>query len=126
MAKDWSKISDEELLNFDGPQTATIAQYERIMQKRTVDALMDVRGGLHDVKTATNLLADKLDKRLAEVDRAQREASSSQTSLQRAALALTVVIAISTVVYTWVTWQSVQAQREANEINRLALPAAKK
>lgn len=118
MTKDWSELSDDDLLNFEGSQTALTERYGRIMQKRTIDALMDVRGGLHDVKKATHLLAEKLDSRLAELDRSQKDTATSQSRLQKAALALTVVIAISTMAYTWITWQSVQAQREANDIQR--------
>lgn len=118
MAKNWTEISDDDLLNFDGPQTATIAQYERIMQKRTIDALMDVRGGLFDVKKTMHHVSDKIDARLETLEKSQRDAADSQAKLQVAALALTVVIAASTMLYTWITWQSVQAQREANQIQR--------
>lgn len=50
MPKDWKDVSDDELLNFDGPQTGQIAQYERIMRQRTVSALGQVWAGLFDVK----------------------------------------------------------------------------
>lgn len=121
MPKDWKEISDDELLNFDGPQTAEIARYDRIMSKKTVDALMQVWAGLFDVKKSLHTVADKLEGRLLAAEKVQKEAAESQAKLQRVAIALTVVIAISTVVYTWVTWQSVQAQREANQIQREAL-----
>jgi hypothetical protein len=38
---------------------------------------------------------------------------------------LTVVLAISTALYTWITWQSVAAMREANEIQRQLLQLQK-
>ena len=118
MAKDWKEISDDELLNFDGPQTAEIARYERIMNKRIVDALMEVRMGLFDVKKSMHIVTEKLEARLLEAEKIQNAAATSQGKLQRVTIALTVVIALSTVVYTWITWQSVQAQREANQIQR--------
>jgi len=40
MPKDWKDISDDEVLNFSGPQTAETARYERIMQKRSIDAIV--------------------------------------------------------------------------------------
>lgn len=120
MARDWKDITDDEILNFDGPQTAEIARYDRIMRKRTVDALMQVGAGLFDVKKSLHIVSDKLEARLLEAEKMQREAAKSQTKLQRITIALTIVIAIATVVYTWITWQSVQAQREANQIQREA------
>lgn len=120
MTKDWKEISDDEILNFDGPQTAEIARYDRIMRKRTVDALSQVWAGLFDVKKSLHIVSDKLEARLLEAEKLQRKSAESQTKLQQVTIALTIVIAISTVVYTWITWQSVQAQREANQIQREA------
>lgn len=120
MPKDWKDISDDEVLNFDGSQTAIIARYERIMDQKTINALMEVRMGLFDVKKSMHVVTDKLEARLIEAEKIQREAATSQSKLQRVTIALTVVIALSTVVYTWITWQSVQAQREANQIQREA------
>jgi hypothetical protein len=120
MLKDWKEITDDELLNFDGSQTAIIARYERIMAKKTIDALMEVRMGMHDVKKSMHTVTDKLEARLLETEKIQKEVASSQGKLQRATIALTAVIALSTVFYTWITWQSVKAQREANQIQREA------
>lgn len=43
---------------------------------------------------------------------------NAQSRHQRAIIALTVVIALATICYTFVTWLSVKAMREANEIHR--------
>ena len=120
MPKDWKEITDDEVLNFEGSQTAIIARYERIMDQKTINALMEVRMGLFDVKKSMHVVTDKLESRLIEAEKIQKEAATSQNKLQRVTIALTVVIALSTVVYTWITWQSVQAQREANQIQRNA------
>jgi uncharacterized protein HemX len=125
MPRDWKDISDDEVLNFEGPQTAIIARYERIMDQKTINALMEVRAGLFDVKKSMHVVTDKLEKRLIEAEKIQKEAAISQNKLQRVTIALTVVIALSTVVYTWITWQSVQAQHEANQIQRETLAAEK-
>ena len=121
MSKDWKDITDDEVLNFEGSQTAIIARYDRIMDQKTIHALMEVRMGLFDVKKSLHVVTDKFETRLIEAERIQKEAANSQSKLQRVTIALTVVIALSTVVYTWITWQSVQAQREANQIQREAL-----
>lgn len=120
MPKDWKDITDDEVLNFDGSQTAIIARYERIMDQKTINALMEVRMGLFDVKKSMHVVTDKLEARLIEAEKIQKEAAASQNKIQRVTIALTVVIALSTVVYTWITWQSVQVQREANQIQREA------
>lgn len=44
--------------------------------------------------------------------------SNVQSFHQKAIIALTVVIAFATMCYTYITWLSVQAMREANEIQR--------
>jgi hypothetical protein len=126
MPKDWKDVTDEEVLNFDGSQPAIIARYERIMDKKTIDALMEVRAGLFDVKKSMHIVTDKLEARLIESENIQREAAISQNKLQRVTIWLTVAIALSTVVYTWITWQSVQAQREANKILGEAREAEKR
>src|ERR1017187_6366099 len=101
MPKDWKDVTDEEVLNFDGSQPAIIARYERIMDKKTIDALMEVRAGLFDVKKSMHIVTDKLEARLIESENIQREAAISQNKLQRVTIWLTVAIALSTVVYTW-------------------------
>ena len=47
--------------------------------------------------------------------------SKAQGRQQSVLIALTVVLAISTALYTWTTWESVSAMREANEIQRQLL-----
>ena len=39
MSKDRRELTTDEVLNFDGPQTAEIARYERIMQHKTAEAM---------------------------------------------------------------------------------------
>jgi len=46
MTKDWKEVSDDEILNFEGSQTAFMARYERIMQKRSTDAVIGLRDKL--------------------------------------------------------------------------------
>ena len=121
MPTDWKDLTDDELLNFDGPQTGQIAQYERIMRQRTVNALGQVWAGLFDVKRSLHIVGEKFEARMVEAEKIERKSSASQRRLQQVAIALTIVIAGSTVVYTWITWQTVEAQREANAIQREAL-----
>jgi hypothetical protein len=51
--------------------------------------------------------------------------SASQSRQQAVVIGLTIVLAISTALYTWITWQSVAAMREANEIQRQLLDLQK-
>jgi hypothetical protein len=72
------------------------------------------------LKKSMHVVTDKLEARSIEAEKIQSKAATSQSKLQSVTIALTVVIARSTVAYTWITWQSVQAQREANQIQREA------
>jgi len=38
MSRDWRNVSTDEILNFVGSQTNTIARYERIMQQRSIES----------------------------------------------------------------------------------------
>ena len=114
MPKDWKEIDTDEVLNFEGPQTAQIARYERIMQQRNVEA--------------TTLLKDKVTGLAETLYRASQgiqgkyeSFSKSQTKQQNIIIALTIVIALSTTVYTFITWQSVTAMRESNKIQNQLL-----
>ena len=111
MPNDWENISEDEILNFDGANTGQMARYERIMRNKTNKALLDVRMGLHDVKKATIKSSEK-------IEAALQKAEKSSTKFQKATIILTVVIAVATVLYTVVTWQAVQVDKEANDIQR--------
>jgi hypothetical protein len=121
MPKDWKEISNDELLNFDGSQTAIMARYERIMQQRSTDAVIGLRdkvtGLMETIYRASQGIQEKTDK-LSEL---YNRISVSQSRQQAVVIGLTVVLAISTALYTWITWQSVAAMREGNEIQRQLL-----
>jgi hypothetical protein len=116
--KDWRQISDEEILNFDGPQTAEIARYERIMRQRSVEATRSLRDGLaglmETIYRASQLLKERADALLNE----QKASAATQGRQQKLVIALTVVIAAATAMYTWITWESVKAMREGNAIQK--------
>jgi len=122
VSKNWEELTNEDLLNLSGNQSPeVIARYQRIMDKKIVDALGQVWAGLFDLKKTMHSVTDKLEARLVSAEETQRQAALSQGNLQRVTVALTIVIALSTVIYTVITWQSVQAQREANQIQRSAV-----
>lgn len=121
MARDWKQIDIDEILNFDEAHTGRMAQYERIMRHREIEALHGVRAGLFDVKKTIHLTYDRLEKRLEVLEGVQAGAAKTQGTFQRITIVLTVVIALATIAYTLVTWQAVQAQRDANEIQEQVL-----
>lgn len=120
MSKDWKDITDDELLNFDKAQPAIIGRYERIMAMKVVQSLLEVRGGLHDLKVTMHTVSDRLEERFKKSEELQDRIAKSQGRVQVATFVLTFVIAAATVAYTWITWESVEAQREANAIERQA------
>jgi hypothetical protein len=125
MPKDWKEISTEEILNFDGSQTAIMARYERIMQQRSIDAVISLRdkvtGLMETIYRASQGIQEKTDKLLELYDRISRFQGRQQVVL----IALSVVVALSTATYTWITWESVAAMREGNEIQRQLLELQK-
>ena len=126
MSKDWKDISDDEILNLAGSQSAeVIARYERIMQKRSIDAVASLRdkvtGLMETIYRASQGLQDKTDQLLALYNRI----SAAQSRQQVVVIILAIVVAVSTAAYTWITWQSVAAMREANEIQRQLLELQK-
>ena len=108
--------SDDEILNFEEAHTAKMARYERIMEKKSIDALHDVRdklmGLMETIYRASQGLQDKTDELLDLYDKF----SKAQNRQQMLLIVLSVVIALSTVAYTAITWQSVSARREGNRI----------
>ena len=121
MPKDWKDISDDEILNYNEAHTGQMARYGRISEKRTQNALGKVEQELSTLTKASQTSTDRL------VDVGNRlitsiEADSkAQAKYQKAIVALTVVIAIATVAYTVITWQSVGVMRDANELQRIQM-----
>ncbi len=114
MPKDWKELTDEEMLNYEEANTSIMARYERIMQYRSIES--------------TNLLKDKITALTDTIYRASQGIqdkyevfSSSQAKQQNRIFWLTVVIALSTAVYTYITWQSVTAMNESNNIQKQSL-----
>ncbi len=118
MPKDWKEIDLDEILNFDDAHTGQMARYERIMRQREIEALSNVHAGLLDLKKVIHASSDKLEKRMEVLEEKLEASAQTQSKLQKITLWLTLVIMLATVMYTWITWQTVTVQREANEIQR--------
>lgn len=116
MPKDWKDIQDDEILNFNESDTKIVARYERIMQKKSIEAIKELRdkvAGLIDtIAEASKGLQEKTDKLMSLYSRI----SHAQRCQQIVLIILSIVVACSTAGYTWITWQSVKAMREANKI----------
>ncbi len=114
MPKDWKNLTDEEMLNYEEANTSLMARYKRIMQYRSIES--------------TNLLKDKITALTDTIYRASQgiqdkyeNFSTSQAKQQNRIFLLTVVIALSTAAYTYITWQSVAAMNESNKILKQSL-----
>ena len=68
MPKDWKEFSNDEILNFDGSQTAIMARYERIMQQRSTEAVIGLRekvmGLMETIYRPSQGIQEKTDKLL--------------------------------------------------------------
>ena len=116
MPINWKDITDDEILNYEEANTAKIARYDRIMQLRNIESLYSMRdkitGLMETIYRASQGMKDKTDELITLYDKFTK----SQGRQQNVIIFLTVVIVVSTLVYTWITWQSVSAMREANNI----------
>lgn len=121
MPKEWNEISTNDLLNYKEANTGQMAQYERIMRHKSEVALMNVHAGLFDLKKTISHSSQKLEEKMKSLESTIEDSSKSQSKLQAITIALTIVIALSTCVYTWITWQTVQVQKESNRIQKSAL-----
>lgn len=97
---------------------------EELERRRTeratqaVERLGDkVTGLMETIYRASQGIKEKTDKLLDLYD----SMSQSQARQQKVVIALTIVLAVSTIIYTGITWLSVSAMREANDIQRQLL-----
>jgi hypothetical protein len=121
MPRNWQDITDDEILNFDGPQTAEIARYERIMQKRAIDAMLSLKDRLTGLGDTIYRMHQGLKDKADEVFKVYERESQAQARQQKSVIWLTIVIAVSAVLYTVITAVSVYATFQANQIQRDAL-----
>lgn len=102
------------------------------MRQREIEVMGDVSAKLFDLKQIIHRSSENLNEKITNFnDTIQCSSDSlntkitefdkSQGKLQKISIILTIVIALSTIAYTCITWQSVKAQREANKIQRSIL-----
>ncbi len=126
MNSDWKHITDDEILNFTGTrESPNTARYERILQKRMTDATGELKDKLTGLMEAVNRASQGLQEKTDQLIATYARISESQGRQQLVIIILSIVVALSTAVYTWITWQSVVAMREANEIQKQLLALQK-
>jgi hypothetical protein len=132
MPKHWTEYTEDELLNFDGPQTAEIARYDRIMQKHGIDSmhglkdrlaglsetLTDVGTRLTDLGDNITLMHEGLTEKADEASKLYQRELQAQEKQQKAIRWLTIMIAASIVLYILITGASVWATIQSNHIQR--------
>lgn len=123
MPTSWKDIELDQILDFEEAHTGKMARFDRIVRKYEINALGQVWAGLHDLKKTLAESATNLASKIEALEKAQRDAAKAESRLQKVAVSLTVVIAIATVIYTVVTWRSVEAQIESNRLQAKAVEA---
>ena len=129
MPKKWDEIDINEILNFHAADTGKMAQYARIMQHHLMksvsfltEKLTGVMETIYRAHQGLEKKADELQNSYTEISQKQIEShkqiAESQRRLQKWIIALTFIIAFSTVAYVIITWKSVSAMKESNEIQR--------
>ena len=136
MPKNWDKIDINEMLNFDDAHTGKVAQYGRIMQHQLTksvsilsEKLTGVMETIYRAHQGFKEKADELQSKYTKISQKQIDSygqiAESQSRLQKWIIALTFIIALSTVAYVFITWKSVSTMKEANEIQRQFLEIEK-
>jgi len=125
MPKDWKEIPDDEILNFEDAHTGKMARYERIMQKKSIEAVIGLRDKVTGLMETIYKASQGLQEKTTELISLYGKISHAQGRQQKILIVLSVVVAVSTAVYTLITWQSVAAMKEANEIQRQFLKLEK-
>ncbi len=114
--KNWDELETYELLGSNTENPGKKSQYERIMLNKLIEAVSDLNEMLKGVgKTIYNAhqgFNDKAD----ELKITYKEIAKSQSRMQILIITLTLIIALSTVAYVFITWQSVSAMKESNII----------
>ena len=119
MKTHWKKIKIDEILDYSNADTGELGRYDRIMRQYEIEALSSVRAGLLDLEMSVHSTGNGLVDRIESFEKATTIATRRQGKVQIVTVWLTIVIALASVAYTWVTWESVQAQRESNRIQLL-------
>ncbi|WP_434113091.1 hypothetical protein [Methylocaldum sp. GT1TLB] len=125
MPKNWNEISDDEILNFEDAHTGKMARYERIMQQKSIQAAIGLRDKVTGLMGTIYRASQGLQEKTTDLISLYEKISNAQSRQQKILIALSIVVAVSTAVYTVITWQSVAAMREANEIQRQFLELEK-
>lgn len=113
---------DDERLQIAVPHSRFAKEeLERRRTERATEAVIrlgdKVTGLMETIDRASQGIQQKTDKLFDLYNRISR----SQARQQKVVIGLTLVLAASTAFYTWITWQSVSAMREANQIQRQLL-----
>jgi hypothetical protein len=133
--RNWENISIDTMLNFEGPQTAEIARFDRILRHRTIEA---TNGLSTTIYRASQLAQEKADEAIKKAGEAAVAQGKQQTAMKWLTIALVACTAMYTGINAWVAHEmheenKIQAQvadaakeqaraaREANDIQRKSL-----
>ena len=120
MSKKYTDIPIEEILDWEGPDTAKISRYERIMQHRTNEAmnglsnrLEGVIGKIEDsaqtIQTASERMIQRADAAIGRADAATAEQRIQQRTTKTLTLALVGCTAVYTLASLFATCQGYKA-----------------
>ena len=121
MSKNWKDITDDEILNIEVGSDELNARYNRIMQKKSIDSIIALQDKLTGLMETIYRASQDLKEKTEEVIGMYDKIHNSQSRHQFVIIVLSIIIALSTIAYTCITWQTVSAMREANSIQRKLL-----
>lgn len=122
MAKSHQEITDDEMLGEYTPDMGSASKrFDRILWYRLRMKVLALSENVYNVGQLMQVKFDDLIASYEKVSASQDEVAQSHRTLQRATVGLTIIIALATVAYVRITWLSVKAQNEANDIQRQQL-----
>lgn len=132
MVQKHTEVTLNDLLDYDRPETAVIARYQRIMQHRTNEAMnglsnrldnviLKLEGVMTTIHRVGQLAQDKADQAIQAAEKA-REAQGKQ---QKAMYILTGVLVGCTLVYTLINGLVALEMKDGNVIQKAIADTAK-
>ena len=126
MTKSHQEITDDEMLGEYAPDMGAMSKrYDRILWYRLRIKVLALAENVYNVGQLMQGKFDDLIASYEKVSASQDKVAQSQRRLQRATVGLTVIIVLATLAYVCITWFSVKAQNEANDIQRQQLELLK-
>ncbi|MFH1674227.1 MAG: hypothetical protein ABIF87_12480 [Pseudomonadota bacterium] len=116
MPTNWKDINEDAILDFTDANTGLMAQYQRIMERRSRDAMESLKDQVSHLTETLQKESNALQEKTQQLIKSYETISEAQGKQKKVTIALSIVIAIATLVYTGFTCWSVTVMKDSNQI----------